>query len=167
MNSDRFGGQTHLILPVVLASIALLAIGFAVSALVGTGTSVASDSPSTLTYEKTSTITQNGTTSTVVHTLKGKVRTKRIGPRVVTRNGSVVTLPASTERFTNVTTLPGKVRVTTRTTPGKVTTRTSTITNTSTVLSTITNTSTIFSTVTVPTTVTSPPVTVTVTTTVP
>ncbi len=147
----------------VLASIALLAIGFAVSALVGTGTSVASDSPSTLTYEKTSTITQNGTTSTVVHTLKGKVRIKRIrakGHDEKRIGGHAAGLHRAPRRRDHIA-RPGNHKDHARQGP----TRTSTVTNTSTVLSTITNTSTIFSTVTVPTTVTSPPVTVTVTTT--
>ena len=99
---DSIGNQSHLILPVVLASIALTGIGFAIAALVGTGSdATAADPAQTLTIRSTisgSNITVSHT-STIVkkHVVKGKV---------VTRNGVVTTIPAST--FFNTVTTPGQ-----------------------------------------------------------
>jgi hypothetical protein len=168
LNSDRFGGQSHLILPVVLASVALLAIGFAVAALVGTGASAATAaSTGTLTYVHTSVQTVNGKPVTVTKQGKVRFKIKHIPAKTVMRNGKVVTLPAHTQQV--VETLPGKVVVHKVTAPGKtrttVQTHTNTVTNTaiSTVFNTITNTATVFNTVTQTETVTGPGVTVTVT----
>ncbi len=159
---NSIGGQSHLILPVVLASIALTGIGFAVAAMVGTGADAASSSTvSTFTIQSTI----SGSNVTVVHN-KVKVVKHVVKGKVITRNGKSITLPASTS-FQQITT-PGKTTVETR-----VNNRTHTLTNTQTQTQTQTNTLTQTDTQTVtappvtvtpPTvTVTPPPVTVTVT----
>ena len=83
---DSIGNQSHLILPVVLASIALTGIGFAIAALVGTGSdATAADPAQTLTIRSTisgSNITVSHTSTVKKHVVKGKVVTSN---GVVTR----------------------------------------------------------------------------------
>ena len=120
--------QSHLILPVVLAAIALTGIGFAIAALVGTG-SEASSSPGPQTITIKSTIQGSNTTVSKVVTHKRVLKGK-----VVTKNGTVTTLPGATV-FGTVTT------------PGRNVTNTRTTTSTRTVSG---PTATVFSTVTSP-----------------
>jgi hypothetical protein len=104
---DSMSNQSHLILPVVLASIALTGIGFAIAALVGTGSdATAADPAQTLTIRST----VSGGTTTVSHTVTQK---KVLKGKVVTRDGQVITLPGQT--VFNTFTTPGQNITNTRT----------------------------------------------------
>ncbi len=141
---DWIGGQSHLILPVVLASIALGGIGFAVAALVGTGADAA-------TSQGVQTIRIKSTTpgSTVVHTVIKKIP-HVIKGKVVTRDGKVITQDPTT--FFSTQTI-GTTRTSVRT-QTNTTTRVNSVTGPTVTSPPVTVTSP-------PVTVTSPPVTVT------
>jgi hypothetical protein len=139
---DSMSNQSHLILPVVLASIALTGIGFAIAALVGTGSdATAADPAQTLTIRSTI----SGGVTTVSHTV-----TKRhvIKGKVITKNGQVTTLPAQT--LFNTFTTPGQRITSTRTATSVSVHSVTGPTNTVTAISTLT----VPTTVTVPTTIT-------------
>lgn len=145
--------QSHLILPVVLAAIALTGIGFAIAALVGTGAEASGTSASQITIH--STVTTPGATIT-------KVATKRIPAKTITKNGKVTTLPAHSVNVYSTITAPGHNVTNTRTTTHTVTGAPRTVTSPP-----VTVTSPPVTVTSPPITVTSPPVTVTATVSVP
>jgi hypothetical protein len=144
-------------MPVVLGAIALTGVGFAIAALVGTG---ADASSATSLQTITQKITQNGTTSTVVHTRKV------VKQHVVTRHGKAVTIPGSTVNLLNTVTAPGATRTSTQKIISTKVVTGPTVITTLTVPSTVISVSTLISTLTLPQatvttteTVTAPPTT--------
>jgi predicted RNA-binding Zn ribbon-like protein len=141
-------------MPVVLGAIALTGVGFAIAALVGTGADASSGTSLQTITQK---ITQNGTTSTVVHTRKV------VKQHVVTRHGKAVTIPGSTVNLLNTVTAPGATRTSTQKIISTKVVTGPTVITTLTVPTTVVSVQTLVSTLTLPqVTVTLPPVTVTV-----
>jgi hypothetical protein len=113
--------QRHLIIPVALGSMALAGAGWFVG--IATGSSPASSETSITTR----TVTEKGTVVSVHGAPEVLTVKKKIPARTITRNGKVITLPATTLDLVRT-----QIRTISRTTPGRTVTRTSppvTVTN--------------------------------------
>ena len=123
--------QRHLIIPVALGSMALAGAGWFVGIATGSPPATTGTSVTTLT------ITEKGTVVSVHGAPEVSIIKKKIPARTITRNGKVITLPASTldvvrtQTRTISHTTPG--RTVTRTLPQRTVTTTTTTTQTQTV----------------------------------
>ena len=113
--------QRHLIIPVALGSMALAGAGWFVGIATGSSPEATGTSVTTLT------ITEKGTVVSVHGSPEVSIIKKKIPARTITRNGKVITLPASTLDVVRT-----RTRTISHTTPGRTVTRTSppvTVTN--------------------------------------